>query len=105
MDTIGFLADAEQAYATRAASHVSLAQQAAAGLLQHYFKRDLGRAPRLWLVYDARTHTGLLLALGQLGIIKQLATAILGEYEAESDSSNRHETCFGGYEWQHTLYR
>ena len=44
-------------------------------------------------------------AVDMLSIHKTISYRNFWEDEEGSHSSNRHETCFGGYEWQHTLYR
>lgn len=78
------MAETGQTHTKPSASKFSLAQQSAAALVDQCFKRDLGHSPRLWLVYDARTHTGLLLALGQVRPRKkrwQGLSAILGVAE------------------------
>ncbi len=63
------------------------------------------RATHVIAVGNQKGGVGKTTTCCHLASIKQLATAIFGEDEEGSHSSNRHETCFGGYEWQHTLYR
>jgi hypothetical protein len=66
MDTIGIRADVGLRSPHHAMRGGSLAAHTAAALVNQCFKRDLGHSLKVWLIYDQRTHGGLLFLVGSV---------------------------------------